>query len=110
MKNNSIFRLIPLITNASMATTVTSDPIDMTGVDGASIQCVFTGTPVGMIRVRASNDGVTYTTVRGAAVNISDAGDIIFNIPAIKTPYLIVQFVRDSGTGTLTVTSYQKQQ
>ena len=106
----------PLIEAVSMATDITSDPIDVRNLIVGSIQCDFTGAPDGNIRLQCSNDtseflkqpGIqpaptNWTDITGSVITISAAGNVMYNLTSIGYDLLRVVYTRNSGTGSLTV-------
>lgn len=83
-----------------------------------SIQVVFTGTPVGVFKLQASDDqgqpdggtgtaglatGVTnWTDIADSSQSISAAGDMTWNYANAGFRFVRVVYTRTSGTGTVT--------
>lgn len=79
---------------------------------GFSIQCIFTGTPTGTLKIQGSND-VGYDSNGGGVVNWSDiagatialtgaAGSGMFNLDATYYKWARLFYTRVAGSGTLT--------
>ncbi len=89
--------------NMSLAT-LTSPALNKINYPYVYIQCIATGAPVGTLSVLASADKITFNVVTGATASISAAGTTIFNFTTpLAAQWIEVQYVRTSGTGSLTV-------
>ena len=103
-------KLVTILAAGDMAGSLTSDPFSVQKDTNCAIQAVFSGsTPTGTFHLKASNDGVTYTTIDSADTSISASGDILWNITNIGFAYLELVYTRVSGTGTCTVTAFVKE-
>lgn len=79
----------------------TSIPIDE--ARSYCIQYVITGTPVGSLQVKGSNDGITYSNVPGSqyTVAISAAGSGLIPDPSPCYSYVQLVYTFTSGTGSI---------
>lgn len=92
------------IKDQSMSSNVTSLTHDITRVTGWSAQFIFSGSPVGTIKIQGTSNGIDFDDLPGAQKQISSAGDFTFNLTyRAQYPYIRTLFVRTSGTGTLNV-------
>lgn len=100
----------PLIKNGDMSqATVVSQSIQLGQMVNCAFQAVFTGSPVGVIKLQVTgNNGVTWTDVAGSAYSITTAGDVAWDYPNIGFPLLRCIYTKTSGTGTLNVYGYAK--
>jgi len=108
----------PIVTNASMAATITSEPCDIRTMDLLALSLQFTGSPVGTFDIQVSEDyqpnmSTAYTPINpgtwisivsslsSAPVASGSAGNIVINLPLLATAYLRVVYNPTSGTGNL---------
>lgn len=92
----------------SMTGNILSGGIDLSNVLGYAVQAVWSGTPVGNIIIKGSNDGLNFTTVSTTAVG-GAAGSLLVNNDGIHYNTLQVSYAFTSGTGTLDVTVSAKK-
>jgi len=97
-----------LVDAGSMAGNITSSSQQLTNIFGYSVQAVYTGSPVGTIKLQASLDRTTWNDVSNSSTAISAAGSTLWNISDVQYPYLRVVYTRDSGSGVLTVKFFGK--
>ena len=105
-----------LVVNAADASvTVTSSAITLENIFGYAIQVVFTGSPVGSLKLQASCDqgsnpinasaigaGITnWNDIAGTTVAISSAGLTLYNMDAQYYKWVRIVYTPDSGTGTV---------
>lgn len=93
-----------MLTNGDMASSVNSENAQVSLVTGFSIQSVFSGAPVGNLKLQVSNDGTNFYDYPGSSANISSAGTIIWNVGDVYFQWVKVVYTRTSGTGTLNIT------
>jgi hypothetical protein len=91
-----------LITAATMTGTVTGS-VDCREAKAIAIQHVWTGTPTGSLKIQASCDGITYSTIDTQALS-GAAGDYIVNFANPGYFFIQTSYVGVSGTGVLTST------
>ncbi len=108
-----------LVNAASMGADVTSASVNVQYAALGAIQCVFTGTPVGTMKLQASCDVVqptpnsvpaatNWTDVADTSVDVSAAGTILYNLIYIGYDQVRVVYTRTSGSGTLNVRAVAK--
>jgi hypothetical protein len=96
---------VPIISAGDMSqATLTSDEILLGQIFVCAVQAVFSGAPVGSLKLQASVDGTTWTDVANSTVAVSAAGDCLWNITDIGFPLMRCVYTKTSGTGSLTVT------
>lgn len=102
---------LDLIVNAgSMGADILSEAVSLDQVYGCSIQSVYTGTPVGDLKIQVSNDDVPLSSQIvnwfdvGTTVNIAAAGSNLQKFDFVPYKWLRVFYDRTSGSGTLNVT------
>ncbi len=110
-----------MLTNAVMTgtTEVDSPPLNLDQMFGLAIQAIWTGTPVGSMKLQASvqspptqnqtsnggPDNITqWTDISGSSVSISaSAGNFMWNLDAAYYRYIRLVYVNASGSGVLNV-------
>lgn len=92
----------------SMAGNLTSEIINLEHISAVAISAVYTGSPVGTVKVQRSNDQVTWDDVPSSSTAVSAAGTTSWDIWVVPYPYARVVYTRTSGTGSLTVKAYGK--
>ncbi len=103
-----------LIVNASDASvTIISSPVTLESIYGFAIQSVFTGSPVGTLKLQASCDPGTVTAgaygtnvnnwndIPGYSTAISSSGNTMYNLDAQFYKWVRLVYTATSGTGTL---------
>lgn len=102
------FSPIKIVTAGSMGTSLNSIPVDMTTVQNASIMAVWTGTPVGTLKLQISNDIVDSCTqvtnwvdYSGSSTAVSSAGNFEWNLGIANYKCLRMVYTRSSSTGTM---------
>lgn len=98
----------PILSSASAAVTQTSPAVNMNQLIYCSIQVVFTGTPVGSLKVQISDDltntpgsVVNWTDFVGSTQAISAAGSFVYTMTASGYKWIRVVYTATSGTGTV---------
>ncbi len=111
------FDPVQIVTNGDMSGTLTinSAITDLNQQYVYSIQAVYSGTPVGSLKLQASNDIVTlgagggqpaitnWTDISGSTVGISAAGNYLWNVSNFGYRWTRLVYTQTSGTGTLNV-------
>lgn len=98
-----VFGSNKLVESGNMNATIVSDPINLTTKEGLCVHAVYTGSPVGVLSLEASIDGLTYETIYNTTTAISAAGSQMFNVGPVFYPLLRLRYAFTSGTGTLNV-------
>lgn len=94
--------LAQLIVNGDMSGNITQSVTQpMIGIALSAIQAVWTGSPVGTLKLQISNDNVTYTDYTGSSTAVSGAGNFIWNLLDVGYRYIRVAYTAASGSGTL---------
>jgi hypothetical protein len=88
-------------TSVSMSTDIQSDIIVSMG-SIFSIQLVYTGSPVGLLKLEYSLDKTNWSDASGTTTSISNADNTIYSLVNVAVPYIRIIFSRTSGSGTLT--------
>jgi hypothetical protein len=90
---------------------ISSNPINLNQKYGFSIHSLFTGSPVGTLKIQGSNDvgtdgigsGVSnWSDIPGAIFSVTASGDAMFNLDATYYNWARLYYTSTSGTGTLT--------
>ena len=105
VKKTNIYQLV---TNGAMTgtTTLTSTQQNVLNFDNIGLQISWTGTPTGVISIQGSVDGVNFASLTFSPAITQPAGSansILVNLNQFPWPYLQVQYVNSSGSGTLNV-------
>ncbi len=92
-----------IVTNASMATPVTSSSTDIRYLDNIGIEATFTGTPTGTFSVNVSVDQVNWVPLTFSATPVASgtAGSVYMDVNQTSAPYIQLTYTPTSGTGTL---------
>ncbi len=101
---------------ASLGANLELKPIYLGHVANYSIQLFFSGSPVGTLKLQASNDagspnssreaqkymGVqNWTDIKGSDQAITEAGDHMWQVENTGYIWVRVVYIRDSGTGNI---------
>lgn len=111
------------MTDGNMASSLSSIGIDLNQTVMYSIQAVFSGSPVGTLKLQISNDivpvapvagnpvgsnpaanVVNWTDYTGSSTAVSAAGNFVWNVFDVGYRWVRVVYTRSSGTGTLNIT------
>lgn len=117
------FAPVQLMTDGNMASSLSSIGIDLNQTVMYSIQAVFSGSPVGTLKLQISNDivpvapvagnpvgsnpaanVVNWTDYTGSSTAVSAAGNFVWNVFDVGYRWVRVVYTRSSGTGTLNIT------
>lgn len=96
------------IDSGDMSAAIIGDPINLASHMGIALQCIYTGTPDGILKVEASCDMTNYGgqvinwTEIGSAT-LSTAGSKIFNCRSIYYKWIRIVYTPSIGSGVLTV-------
>jgi hypothetical protein len=107
--NTTIYAPIKIITNGSMAATLTSTAVDLIRTQQYSIQAAWTGSPVGSIQLNVSNDiglcanASNWVTYTASIQPVNGAGNFLWNIGFANYNCVEVVYTFTSGSGTLNV-------
>lgn len=100
--------------NASASFDNKNNATDVQFLDNMGIQVIWTGSPVGVLKVLTSNDvaspsdGIPVVNWSeldfGTSIAIDNTNsDILININQLPFKWLAVEYVRTSGTGAITI-------
>jgi len=93
----------------SLGASFNTAPINLQYFGGAVISLVWTGTPTGTFQVAGSVDGMNFDPlIMNAASASGSAGSFIFDVTTTQLPFLQVQWIYTSGSGTLNASYFQK--
>lgn len=93
-----------LATAVSMSASINSTSQQMNQYAVACVQAVFTGSPVGVLKLQISNDNSNWTDYGGSEQSISAAGNFAWNLANIGYQYVRLVYTKTSGSGALSVT------
>lgn len=99
----------PIVTNASMTTTINSIPTNIDAAVSYSVQAVMTGSPTGVIILEASLDVVTdstdtitnWTPITDSEVNITQSGTYMVNYELPSYSWVRLVYTPSGGNGTM---------
>lgn len=114
------FDPVVILSAGDMSTaSLNSVGIDLNQTVLYSIQAVFTGAPVGTLKLQISNDFVAtptagganlasavthWTDYTGSSYSVSAAGDFAWNVFDVGYRWVRMVYTKTSGTGSLTAT------
>lgn len=111
----------PLLTNVSMAASVSSSPINIQQMSYVGFDVSWTGTPVGTFSVEVSNtykqsgEGVVLVAGNWTALTLSavvsatgTSGNGFIDIDGVSADWIRLTYTRTSGTGSLSATASAK--
>lgn len=88
---------------------------------GCSIQAIFTGSPVGTVKLQGSSDVapdanfsaanfsvINWTDISGSSQSISSAGNVAWDISRTGFSWIRVVYTSSSGAGTITAQIFTK--
>lgn len=98
--NNSI------IADGDMSASINSTPTNINEVVSYCIQAVFTGSPVGSLKIQASNSllidsNTVWTDVDNSSSAVTAAGDYMVNVELPSYSWVRLVYTRISGSGTI---------
>jgi hypothetical protein len=102
---------VQIVTNGDLsAASVTSSVVLLENIAGYTVQCILTGSPVGVLKLQLSCDfgtdlagtGVAnWTDLTGYTANITAASGVAFNADFSNYRWVRLVYTRTSGTGSL---------
>lgn len=110
----SKFTTVPILSACDMSTaSCTSIGVDLNQLNLLAMQAVYTGAPVGTLKVQVSNDNVVvglgadpasnvvnWTDYTGSSVAISAAGNTLYNMTFAGYRWARIVYTKTSGTGS----------
>lgn len=102
--SKNVLTKYPLIANGNMTGNLTSAAVWEMWQDNLGIQVTWTGTPVGVLAVNGSVDGVTFypLTFNPALTQpAGSAGGYLINVNQFPFQFMTFTYTATSGTGTL---------
>lgn len=107
----------PIITAGSMGASLNSIGVNLDQLELTAIQAVWTGSPVGVLKIQVSSQQVpvapgadpaanvsNWTDYTGSPYAISAAGDTMYNMSLVGYRWVRLVYTRTSGTGTMNAT------
>lgn len=102
-------KVLAVTDNGDMSSaTLTSDEILLEHMGVVAIQAVYTGSPVGALKLQASVGGTVWTDVANSSVAVTAAGDTMWNVTDVGYSKIRVAYTRTSGTGALSLRFNEK--
>lgn len=94
-----------LLAAGDMSGSITSASQVLTQMEVCSIQASWSGSsPVGTLKLQASNDNVIFSDYTGSSQSVSGNGNFLWNIGPVGFNYIRVVYTFTSGTGALKIT------
>lgn len=92
-----------VVTNQTMASAITSLPTVVLGMDNASYQVTYSGSPVGAFTVESSNDGASWSAlVFSTTVDTTTASSpFLINLNQLPYAQIRLRYTPTSGSGTM---------
>lgn len=108
IKNQVLLSAVDASINESTAA------VDLENMLGYSIQAIFTGAPVGTLKLQGSDDWTpdaqfvqppptNWTDITGSSTAVSAAGSVLFNTANSYYRWVRAVYTATSGSGTLTI-------
>lgn len=91
-----------VITAVSMTSNIVSSISDISECKDIAVHAIYTGSPVGSLEIRGSNNGVDFGLLETSTA-ISSSGNVIRNFANLGCTHIRINYVFTSGTGSLTV-------
>lgn len=92
----------------SMASSFNSNAFNLDRTPIFAIQAVYTGSPVGTLKLQSSNDGTNWDDIAGSTVAVSAAGSQTWNYTGAGFGKVRLVYTATSGTGSLTATGRRR--
>lgn len=111
---------VPILTNGDMSSDLESIGIDLNQIVACSIQAVFTGSPVGILKLQVSNEilppaasnsnpissnpaanVVNWTDVTASMVAVASDGNFVWDLPQMGFKWIRLVYTHTSGSGSL---------
>jgi len=92
-----------ILTNGNMSGNLTSSVQDLSITNGFSVYAKWTGSPVGIIKLQISVDGINFVDYSGSQTAVNGAGDALWEITTAFYNKIQVVYTFTSGSGTLNV-------
>jgi hypothetical protein len=93
--------------NPSMNVNIVSQFIDIRNTSGFSFQCVWTGAPVGALRIEVTNmepsPASLWEPMPNSNIAVSGAGSQIFDVGECFVGWARISWISTSGTGTIQI-------
>jgi hypothetical protein len=102
---------IRIVTNGDMSNDITSLSTNIDEAVSYCIQAKFTGSPVGSIKLQASNDPVVlgYSDITETITAVTTSGNYMINADLPAYSFVQLVYTRTSGSGTLNATINAKR-
>lgn len=92
----------PIITNESMSENIISDVTPLALTNGYSISAVWTGSPVGTLKIQVSRDNIIFSDYPGSQISLPNGNtDQMWEITTANYSQVQLVYTYSSGSGTL---------
>lgn len=118
------YMTVPVLSACAMATNCISTGVDLNQLALGSMQAVFTGSPVGSLKLQISSDNVApcdyhvsadpacnvvnWVDYTGSTQAVSSSGNFMWNLTFVGYRWLRVVYTATSGSGSLSATATGK--
>lgn len=92
-----------LVENQSMASSFNSNEFDVSSFKGFSIQCVYSGSPNGAMKIQVSNDQedpTNWDDLDNSSVTITTSGSETYIVNDVFYNFIRLVYTFSSGSGT----------
>jgi hypothetical protein len=88
--------------DVSLATSQTTEVLEITGLEGYAVHAIFTGSPTGTFKIFGGCSQTASELVEVYSLSVSAATTVLVNVEFARYPYVYITYTRTSGTGNLT--------
>lgn len=95
---------LQIFDDQSMGATVNSSEVDVSQFVGFSIQCVYTGSPNGALKIQVSNDDedpTNWDDLANSTVTITTSGSETYIVADVFYNFIRLVYTYSSGSGVL---------
>lgn len=92
---------VPIVINGDMSGNITSLATDLAKTDGYSVSAVWTGSPVGTIKIQVSRDNTNYFDLPGSSYSTSGLNSAMWEITTANYSKVQLVYVASTGSGTM---------
>lgn len=99
-----ISKQVTIFSGVDMAASFNSSSIDLLYYREYSATFVFTGSPVGTLKIQGSNDTSdpsSWVDIENSSSSIAAAGSILYEVSEVAVSFIRFVYTRSSGSGTI---------
>ena len=97
-----------LLPTTDMSGDINTNIVMLDSIVLLALQAHWTGTPTGILKLQASNDGAIWSDITDSTVNVSGPGDTLYNLSEMGYNRLRLVYTRTSGSGSIRVVANGK--